>query len=78
MPYTKYGKLEGIISLIPFDTDYSEQSYYSVEVTINKKYMSSKKEIITLRVGTKVSAKIVVDANTIFQKFFQKIIDYAN
>lgn len=73
LPYTKYGKIEGDITLIPTDTASADDNYYSVEVTLRKNFVSDKKEKTFLKVGTGVYAKVIVDKNTIFQKFVQKI-----
>ena len=76
LPYTKYGKLEGSIILIPADAVLSENPYYPVEVKLNKGSLKYKNEIIKLKIGTKVSAKIITDSNTIFQKILGKLVNY--
>jgi hypothetical protein len=35
-----------------------------------------KTEVVMLKIGTKVNAKVIVDKNTIFQKLLQKIMVY--
>ena len=54
---------------------------FSVEVDLEKSFLQSKKifghiETVNLKVGTKVSAKVIVDKNTIFQKILQKLVIY--
>lgn len=78
LPYTKYGKLKGIISFIPNDVAQGT-TYFPVEVYLEKNFLQSKNKFtknnkIFLKIGTKVSAKIIVDKNTLFQKFLQKVI----
>lgn len=76
LPYTKYGKLEGKIILIPADAIESDNPYYPVEVKLDKGSLTYKKETIKLKVGTKVNAKIITDSNTIFQKIIGKLVSY--
>ena len=74
LPYTKYGKIEGKIILIPSDVIISENPYYPVEVLLDKNYVKHKSEKVYLKIGTKVSTKIIVDSNTIFQKILNKLV----
>lgn len=76
LPYTKYGKLEGKITFIPVDAVISDTPYYPVEVSLNKTSLAYRKEIINLKVGTKISAKVLVDTNTIAQRALQKLVVY--
>lgn len=76
LPYTKYGKLEGKIILIPADAIESDNPYFPVEVKLDKGSLTYKKETIKLKVGTKVNAKIITDSNTIFQKMIGKLVSY--
>ena len=83
LPYTKYGKLKGKITLIPSDAVVSDTVYFPVEVELDRNFLQDKNlfeknEKIFLKVGTKVSAKIIVDKNTIFQKLLKKLVIYDN
>ena len=81
LPFTKYGKLQGKICMIPSDAVMAEAPFYPVEVLLSKNYMKAKNqfgktEVVMLKIGTKVNAKVIVDKNTIFQKLLQKIMVY--
>lgn len=83
LPYTKFGKLKGKISLIPSDAVVADNVYFPVEVELEKNYLQAqnqfgKKEKVFIKVGTKVTAKVIVDKNTIFQKVLQKLVIYDN
>ncbi len=83
LPYTKYGKLKGKITLIPSDAVVSDIVYFPVEVELDRNFLMAKNKLekegkIFLKVGTKVYSKIVVDKNTIFQKLLKKLAIYDN
>ena len=67
--------------MIPSDAVMAEAPFYPVEVLLSKNYMKAKNqfgktEVVMLKIGTKVNAKVIVDKNTIFQKLLQKIMVY--
>lgn len=73
LPFIKYGKLKGKLSLISQDVVDSENPYYSVEINLDRNYLQNwKKEKVYLKIGTGVSVKIITDKNTIIQKIIQK------
>lgn len=78
LPFTKYGKIQGTVSLIPQDSIISEKSYFPVEILLDKNFVESKsllkKEKIFLKVGSKVTGKIIVDSNTVFEKILEKVV----
>lgn len=81
LPFTKYGKLQGKISMIPSDAVISEKPFFPVEVLLLQDYMVAKTrfgktDTVLLKIGTKVNAKVIVDRNTIMQKILQKMVVY--
>ena len=78
LPFTKYGKIQGTVCLIPQDSIISEKSYFPVEVLLDKNFVEAKKlfkkEKIFIKVGSKVTGKIIVDSNTVFEKILEKVV----
>lgn len=77
LPFTKYGKLKGVVSLIPQDVVDNENPYYPVEIELERNYLQNlKREKVFIKIGTCASVKIITDRNTIFQKILQTLIVY--
>lgn len=78
LPWTKYGKLIGQISLIPPDvihnTSVSEKNGFPVEIKLSKNYLQDKNEKFFLHVGSSGKVRIKISTNTIFQKFLEKVV----
>lgn len=79
LPFTKYGKIQGKINMIPYDAVIEDNSFYPLEVLLSNNYVKSKNlcnnsEIVMLKIGTKVNAEIIVDRNTIIQKLIQGLM----
>ena len=77
LPFTKYGKLKGKVSMIPKDVIENENQYYPIEIELERNYLQNfKKEKIFIKIGTRTSVKIITDRDTIFQKILQALIVY--
>lgn len=79
LPWTKYGKLKGIVSLIPTDVvkiqEFSTKNFLPVEIQLSQNFLQDrKKEKIFLHIGSSANVKIKVSENTIFQKFLQSLV----
>lgn len=79
LPYTKYGKLYGKITRISKDVVNEGSSYFLIDVLMSKNFLQFKKgwnekDRIFLKVGSEISAKIIVDSNTIFQRIIQGLV----
>lgn len=80
LPFTKYGKIKGRVTVVPYDAVMDDNSFYPIEVVLLSTYVKSKNifnnnEIIMLKIGTKISAEIIVGRNTIIQKLVQELIN---
>lgn len=79
LPWTKYGKLNGIVSLVPSDSIQSSSSstenVFPVEITLFQNYLKDReKNKIFLHIGSMANVRIKVSKNTIFQKFLQSLV----
>lgn len=79
LPWTKYGKLIGKVSLIPSDVkksiELSGGNFFPVEIQLSQNYLQDrKKEKVFLHIGSSANVKIKVSKNTIFQKFLQSLV----
>lgn len=79
LPWTRYGKLIGIVSLIPSDViktqDLSAENVLPIEIQLSQNYLEDrKKEKNFLHVGSSANVKIKVSKYTVFQKFLQSLV----
>lgn len=79
LPWTRYGKLIGIVSLIPSDViktqDLSAENVLPIEIQLSQNYLQDrKKEKTFLHVGSSANVKIKVSKYTVFQKFLQSLV----
>lgn len=79
LPWTKYGKLIGTVSIIPPDAIDSSNAkinkVFPVVIDIRQNYLQDRrKEKIFLHVGSTGKVSIRVSKNTVFQRFLERII----
>ncbi|MCF0124441.1 MAG: HlyD family efflux transporter periplasmic adaptor subunit, partial [Clostridia bacterium] len=80
LPWTKYGKLNGKVLLVPSDSlqvsANSSQNVFPVEITLSQIFLEDRnKNKIYLHIGSTASVRIKISNNTIFQKFLQSLIE---
>lgn len=79
LPWTKYGKLNGKVSLVPSDSlqvsANSSQSIFPVEIILSQNFLQDRnKNKVYLHIGSTASVRIKISKNTIFQKFLQSLV----
>lgn len=79
LPWTRYGKLKGYVSLVPSDCYPTSENFASsiflVEITLSQNYLQDrKKEKVFLHIGSSANVSIKVSKNTILQKFLQNLV----
>ena len=79
LPWTKYGKLNGNVSLVPYDalqvSANSNQNVFPVEIILSQDFLQDRnKNKVYLHIGSTASVRIKISENTIFQKFLQSLV----
>lgn len=79
LPWTKYGKLNGKVSLVPSDSlqvsANLSQNIFPVEITLSQNFLQDRnKNKVYLHIGSTASVRIKISKNTIFQKFLQSLV----
>ena len=79
LPWTKYGKLNGKVSLVPSDSFQvsanSSQNIFPVEIILSQNFLQDRnKNKVYLHIGSTASVRIKISKNTIFQKFLQSLV----
>ena len=79
LPWTKYGKLNGKVSLVPSDSlqvsANSSQNIFPVEIILSQDFLQDRnKNKVYLHIGSTASVRIKISENTIFQKFLQSLV----
>ena len=73
----EYKKIEGKIATISKDSWHEDTSFFLVDIyTEDKNIMLKNGERIPLHIGAKVYVKIILNTYTIFQLFFQELLNY--
>ncbi|MBR5646356.1 MAG: HlyD family efflux transporter periplasmic adaptor subunit [Treponema sp.] len=80
LPWSKYGKVLGSVSLVPPDAIQILNSYpnnvFPVEIKLQQNYLQDReKEKVFLHIGSSAKVRIKISKNTIFQKFLQRLIN---
>ena len=73
LPWTKYGKVLGTISLIPPD---STKNVFPIEIKLHQNYIKDcRNEKVFFHVGGLTRVRIKISENTIIQKILQMVIE---